>query len=98
MNDAMIVTTNGSWVTMIMKTSAGINGARRAQSPVLRSSRLGEFGGTAACRPGRTSVSTLMTVPSLRFSRAIPLRHVVGERLPAFQGLVDAHPAGDRRA
>jgi hypothetical protein len=44
----MIVTTNGNWVTMIMKISAGISGARRAQSPVRRISEPGEPGGTAA--------------------------------------------------
>src|SRR4051794_11076980 len=32
MNEMTRVATNGSWVTMIMKTRAGISGARRAQA------------------------------------------------------------------
>src|SRR5690349_4687719 len=36
MNEMIKVPTNGSWVTTIMKISAGRSGARRAQSPALR--------------------------------------------------------------
>jgi hypothetical protein len=46
MNDTISVTTNGSWVTMIVKMSAGSNGARRAQSADRRSAPPdGEGGG-----------------------------------------------------
>src|SRR6478609_4338138 len=63
MNDTSRVMTNGSWVTMIMKTRAGISGARRAQ---LAARCLAESscppGGLAALLPrSRVCVATLMT-------------------------------------
>ena len=49
MNEMTSVTTNGSWVTMIMKISAGSSGARRAQSPArTRSARFRRARGVGA--------------------------------------------------
>src|SRR6185312_17180099 len=72
MNETTSVMTNGSWVTMIMKTRAGISGVRRAQ---LAARCLAESscppGGLAALLPrSRVCVATLMT-PSPCWSQTI---------------------------
>src|SRR5919107_2532432 len=57
MNETISVTTNGSWVTMIVNTSAGSSGARRAQSADRRSAPPGGGpggrggGGGGGCSP-----------------------------------------------
>src|SRR4051794_25514987 len=58
MNEMTRVATNGSWVTMIMKTSAGINGARRAQAAPRRATPAP--GGGAATRPPVFSATDVM--------------------------------------
>src|SRR5689334_1660380 len=72
MNETISVTTNGSWVTMIMNTRAGISGARRAQ---LAARCLADSscppGGLAALLPWpRVCVATLMT-PSPCWSQTV---------------------------
>ena len=58
MNEMTSVATNGSWVTMIMKISAGSSGARRAQSPVRRSAVPPPRRRGGAVPPRRTRLST----------------------------------------
>src|SRR5919107_6201189 len=73
MNDTISVTTNGSWVTMIVNTSAGSSGARRAQSADRRSAppgggpggRGGVGGGGCSPRPRPVwRVLVLIALPS----------------------------------
>jgi len=65
MNEMTRVARNGSWVTMIMKTSAGSNGPRRAQSPALRMTVPSEPGG-AVRRLGFTAAGFLASMDMSR--------------------------------
>ena len=57
MNEMTSVATNGSWVTMIMKISAGSSGARRAQAPARASAVVR---GVAGGLPAGGSATALM--------------------------------------
>src|SRR5690242_3341942 len=94
MNEMTRVATNGSWVTMIMNTRAGSNGARRAQAR-LRAPRDGC--GLASVVELVCSATEVM-MPSPLCPGLVPLGDVLGQPLPPFQGLVDRHLTGDRRA
>src|SRR4051794_26805231 len=104
MNEITSVTTNGSCVTTIMKTSAGNNGARRAQSEARRRPAEGGPGGVAVpVPPPVLSTASVMGVspfrkPQSALPGAVAFGDVLGQFLTAVQGLVDAHLAGDRGA
>ena len=100
MNEMTSVTTNGSWVTTIMKISAGSSGARRAQSPAT-GSRFHRPSRARWCPrpPGLTCgvtavVPDAMSAPSLLALR----RRRSASRLALVQGLVDRRLPGDRRS
>src|SRR4051812_48416890 len=93
MNEMTSVATNGSWVTTIMKTRAGISGARRAHA-TLRALRDGC--GCASVREDVCSATEVMGSPLL--PGLVSLGDVLGQPLPPVQGLLDRHLTGDRRA
>src|SRR5947209_6815730 len=112
MNETIRVTTNGSWVTTIVKMRAGSRGALRAQSAERRSASP-----PRALDPllAADATATLIWPPPLlsstpersrgvppswspRLPGAVALGHVVGELLSAFQRCINRGLAGDRGA
>src|SRR5689334_17825459 len=86
MNEMISVKTNGSWVTRIMKISAGRSGARRAQSPAARMAFPPPEAGAVVPAPawGSRAVLTLALASLL-----VLLGHLFGGLLTLVQRLVD---------
>src|SRR3954470_18132361 len=82
MNEMTSVATKGSWVTMIVKISAGSRGARRAQSAERRSAPSPRGGGVPSA--GRSARSRVTLMPLLS-GDSMP-DGVVAARAPAGGG------------
>src|SRR5688572_16810128 len=98
-----MVTRNGTWVTMMAKTSAGSSGARRTQRS-LAPPLTGTGGGVLVCSSARVMTSVISGLPG-RCGGAVGtapprallvvLRHCLGELLSVVQCLVDRLAAGE---
>src|SRR5262245_35430336 len=107
MNEMTSVATNGSWVTTTRNTSAGSNGARRAQAARrgwARAGRVPTGPATRAVAVSRTLIGSPSTVevgvppPGGGGTGSLPLvrgRDLGGQLLAGRQGGVHAGLAGD---
>src|SRR3954454_9786221 len=95
MNEMIKVPTNGSWVTTIMKMSAGRSGARRAQLPAERMAVPPPEAGAVVPAPAWGSRAVLTSaLASLLVLRG----HLFGGLLALVQRLVDRLLPCDRGA
>src|SRR4051812_6215092 len=100
------VTTNGSWVTITVNSSAGSSGNRRDQRSDRAGARLRTGGAAVAggiagvvngvsCRSGCRGAR--LDTPAPERTSAVLGGNLVGELLPVGQRLVDGRLPGDRR-
>src|SRR5690242_21871275 len=92
MNEMISVKTNGSWVTRIMKISAGRSGARRAQSPAARRALPPPEAGAVVPAPAWGSRAVLTSALA---SLLVLGGHLFGGLLALVERLVDRLLSGD---
>src|SRR3982751_3488573 len=95
MNEMIKVPTNGSWVTPIMKMSAGRSGARRAQLPAERMAVPPPEAGAGGPAPASGSRAVL---PSALASLLVLRGHLFGGLLTLVESGVHRRLARDRGA
>src|SRR5436305_15245110 len=94
MNEMISVPTNGSWVTTIMKISAGRSGARRAQFPATRMALPPPEAGAEVPAPAWGSRAVLTSALA---SLLVLGGHLLGVLLALCQSLALRLLAGDCR-